>query len=93
MLDIKYIKENPQEVIDRLAMKGKDAHEDITQIIALDSKRREIIAQTEQIKADQNRETKLVPQYKKEGKDTAPIFRKERNSRKIIYLPPSGFFE
>ena len=52
MLDIKYIKENPQEVIDRLAMKGKDAHEDITQIIALDSKRREIIAQTEQIKAD-----------------------------------------
>ena len=76
MLDIKYIKENPQEVIDRLAMKGKDAHEDITQIIALDSKRREIIAQTEQIKADQNRETKLVPQYKKEGKDTAPIFAK-----------------
>ena len=59
MLDIKYIKENPQEVIDRLAMKGKDAHEDITQI-----------------KADQNRETKLVPQYKKEGKDTAPIFAK-----------------
>ena len=76
MLDIKYIKENPQEVIDRLAMKGKDAHEDITQIIALDSKRREIIAQTEQIKADQNRETKLVPQYKKEGKDAAPIFAK-----------------
>lgn len=76
MLDIKYIKENPQEVIDRLAMKGKDAHEDIAQIIALDSKRREIIAQTEQIKADQNRETKLVPQYKKEGKDTAPIFAK-----------------
>ena len=76
MLDIKYIKENPQEVIDRLAMKGKDAHEDITQIIALDSKRREIIAQTEQIKADQNRETKLVPKYKKEGKDTAPIFAK-----------------
>lgn len=76
MLDIKYIKENPQEVIDRLAMKEKDAHEDITQIIALDSKRREIIAQTEQIKADQNRETKLVPQYKKEGKDTAPIFAK-----------------
>lgn len=76
MLDIKYIKENPQEVIDRLAMKGKDAHEDITQIIALDRKRREIIAQTEQIKADQNRETKLVPQYKKEGKDTAPIFAK-----------------
>lgn len=76
MLDIKYIKENPQEVIDRLAMKGKDAHEDITQIIALDSKRREIITQTEQIKADQNRETKLVPQYKKEGKDTAPIFAK-----------------
>ena len=33
MLDINYIKENPQEVIDRLAMKGKDANEDIAKIL------------------------------------------------------------
>ena len=35
MLDINYIKENPQEVIDRLAMKGKDAQEDIAKILII----------------------------------------------------------
>ena len=29
MLDIKYIRENPSEVIDRLAQKGRDAKEEI----------------------------------------------------------------
>ena len=44
MLDIKYIKEKPQEVIDRLAKKGKDAAEEIQAILDLDAKRRELIA-------------------------------------------------
>ena len=44
MLDIKYIRENPQEVIDRLAQKGRDAKEEIASILELDTKRRAIIA-------------------------------------------------
>ena len=40
MIDIKYIKENPDEVIERLAMKGKDAKEDVANIIRLDAERR-----------------------------------------------------
>jgi len=74
MLDIKYIKENPDEVIARLAKKGKDAKEDIEQILALDAERRTLIAQTEAIKAEQNKVNKLIPQYKKEGKDVSAIF-------------------
>ncbi len=74
MLDIRYIKENPDEVIARLAMKGKDAKEDIEQILALDAKRRSLIAETESLKAEQNRVNKLIPQYKKEGKDVSVIF-------------------
>ena len=74
MLDIRYIKENPDEVIARLAKKGKDAKEEIGQILALDAKRRELIAETEAIKAEQNKVNKLIPQYKKEGKDVAAIF-------------------
>ena len=74
MLDIRYIKENPDEVIARLAKKGKDAKEEIAQILALDAKRRELIAETEAIKAEQNKVNKLIPQYKKEGKDVAAIF-------------------
>ncbi len=74
MLDIKYIKENPDDVIKRLAAKGKDSTEEIENILRLDAERRSLIAETENLKAEQNRVTKLVPQYKKEGKDTAPIF-------------------
>ena len=74
MIDIKYIKENPDEVIERLAMKGKDAKEDIANIIRLDAERRALIVETESLKAEQNRTSKLIPQYKKEGKDTTEIF-------------------
>ena len=74
MLDIKYIRENPEEVIARLLVKGKDARADIEAILALDGERRTLITETEAIKAEQNKMNKLIPQYKKEGKDVAPIF-------------------
>ena len=74
MLDIKYIKEKPEEVIARLAKKGKDAKEEIAQILTLDAERRNLIAETESIKAEQNKMNKMIPVYKKEGKDISAIF-------------------
>ena len=74
MLDIKYIKEKPEEVLARLQKKGKDAKEEIAQILALDAERRNLIAETESIKAEQNKMNKQIPLLKKEGKDVAPIF-------------------
>ena len=72
VIELNYIKENPNEVIERLAIKGKDAAEDIAKILELDTKRRALIAETESFKAEQNKLTKMIPQYKKEGKD--PVF-------------------
>ena len=74
MIDIKYIKENPEEVIERYAIKGKDAREDIEKILELDAQRRALIVEGETLKAEQNKTNKLIPQYKKEGRDVAPIF-------------------
>ena len=76
MLDIKYIKEKPEEVIERLAKKGKDAKDEIEAILALDAERRALISSTEAIKAEQNKTNKLIPQYKKEGRDVSEIFAK-----------------
>ena len=76
MLDIKYIKENPEEVIELLQRKGKDAREDIENILRLDGERRALIAETEAMKAEQNKTNKLIPQYKKEGKDVSELFAK-----------------
>ena len=76
MIDIKLIKENPEDVVARLAAKGKDAETEIKRILELDEERRSLIAETENKKAEQNKQTKLVPQLKKEGKDVTPIFAK-----------------
>ena len=74
MLDIKYIKENTEEAIQRLANKGKDAREEIARILELDAQRRAMISENEAKKAEQNKVSKSIPQLKKEGKDVAPIF-------------------
>ncbi len=74
MIDIKLIKENPEEVIERLQAKGKEAREEIARILVLDEERRTLIAETESMKSEQNKQTKLIPQMKKEGKDVSEIF-------------------
>lgn len=74
MLDIKYIKENPDEVKARLATRQKDYSKEIDRLLELDVERRALIADTEAKKAEQNRISKSIPQLKKEGKDVAPIF-------------------
>ncbi len=74
MLDIKYIKENTEDVIERLQRKGKDAREEIARILELDAARRAKISETEALKAEQNMVSKSVPKLKKEGADTAPLF-------------------
>ena len=69
MLDIKLIRENPQDVKDRLLAKEADCGEAIDRIIALDALRRELIAKSESDKAEQNRVSKRIPEMKKAGED------------------------
>lgn len=76
MIDIKYIRENPEDVIGRLAAKGYDAAVDIENLLGLDRERRTLIGETEALKAEQNRVTKLIPKYKKEGVDISPVLKK-----------------
>ncbi|MBQ8381977.1 MAG: serine--tRNA ligase [Clostridia bacterium] len=74
MLDIKYIIEKPDEVVARLAKKGKDAREDVELILKLDGERRALIGTTEALKAEKNKTSKQIPMLKKEKKDTTEIF-------------------
>ena len=74
MLDIKTIRENPEDVKARLATRQKDYSAEIDKILALDETRRQLIAATESVKAKKNEVSKQIPMLKKEGKDVAPIF-------------------
>ena len=74
MLDIKLIREDPDGVCERLRAKGREAEEDIKRILKLDTLRRTMISENEAKKAEQNRQSKLIPAMKKEGRDTTEVF-------------------
>ena len=73
MIDIKIIREDPEEVKKRLSYKEFDASEDIDRILLLDKQRRETIAAVEADKAEQNKVSKQIPVMKKAGEDVAPV--------------------
>lgn len=74
MLDIRLIRENPERVKERLLYKEVDASDAIDRILELDASRRALIAETETLKAEQNKVTKQIPAMKKAGEDTASVF-------------------
>ena len=76
MIDIRLIKENPDEVIKRYEAKEAYVADEIARILELDKQRREMIGENEALKAEQNRVTKLIPQMKKAGEDTTEVFAK-----------------
>ena len=74
MIDIRRMKENPEEVKRLLRAKEVDCDEAVDRILELDQKRRELIASTEAKKAEQNKVSKQIPMLKKQGQDVASIF-------------------
>ena len=72
MLDIKLLRNEPEKI--REALKNRCSDLDIAPAIELDGKRREILAQVEQMKAKQNEITKQIPAMKKAGENTDAIF-------------------
>ena len=76
MIDIKRIKENPTAVKDGLRAKEVNCDEQVDRILELDSQRRSLIAETEAMKAEQNKVSKQIPVMKKNGEDVAPVFQR-----------------
>ena len=68
MLTIAQIKENPQYIISRLAVKGFDANEDIAKILELDGTRRELQLNNDNQAAELNKYAATIGKLMKEGK-------------------------
>ena len=73
MLDIKRIRNNPEEIIE--ALKKRRGEYPIQKLLETDEKRREVIQKVESMKAEQNKLSKQVPQMKKNGEDTTELFK------------------
>lgn len=72
MLDIRRIRENPEEIAKSVSRRGKTFCFD--HLLAMDSERRSCIAETEALKAKKNAVSKQIPMLKKKGEDTTALF-------------------
>ena len=72
MLDIKFVCENQDKVKTNLVAKKVDL--DLDELIDLEENRKKALFAYETKKAEQNKISKLIGQYKSEGKDTKEIF-------------------
>lgn len=77
MLDIKRIKRD-LEAIKPLMNKRGEKDFSLEEVIELDDKRIELLQEVEALKNEQNKDSKLIPQYKKEGKDTTELMNELR---------------
>jgi seryl-tRNA synthetase len=84
MIDIKIIRERPDEVKQRLLNKEVDCGAAIDRILQLDTARRELIYKTENCKAEQKKVSKQIPAMKKAGEDTGPVIAKMNELKETI---------
>jgi seryl-tRNA synthetase len=73
MLDIRLLRESPDEVKDRIRKRGGDAWKLVDEILVCDEKRRAGETEKQQLQADRNRISKEIGALRKEGKDSGEI--------------------
>ena len=69
MLDIKFIRENPDAVRETLQKRGMEA--DVERLIAADDSRRDLLYEVEQLRADRNRTSEAIAAKKKQKEDAS----------------------
>jgi seryl-tRNA synthetase len=71
MLDLKFIRENPELV--KQGIENKNEKSRVDEILKLDEQRRELIIQTDELKAKRNQVSAQVPVMKKAGQDVSSV--------------------
>lgn len=77
MLDLKYVRDNFEEVINRLQYRGEDLS-GLDKFKALDVRRRGLILEVEQLKSKRNEASQMVAQLKREKKDADQLILETR---------------
>lgn len=76
MLDLKFVRSNPQVVIDALAKRGGKISLD--HFLSLEEERRSILGQVEEMKSRRNAASKQVGMMKKNGEDASALMEEAR---------------
>lgn len=76
MLDMKFIRENPELVREGIRLKNEKA--DLDTLLKLDKKRREILNKAENLKKERNENSKKVSELKKTAQDAGEIIERTK---------------
>jgi len=77
MLDIRYLRENYADIKEKLVHRGEDLSE-LDKFGEVDEKRRQLIAETEKLKAERNEASKQISVLKREKKDATDAIKAMR---------------
>ncbi len=83
MLDMKYLRDNLETIIERMSTRGGDFSY-LKEVVSQDERRREVIKKVETLKKERNEISKKIGVYKREGKDTTEIFKSIEDNKKEI---------
>ena len=73
MLDIKFIRSNPEMVKQAMKNRNMDFDASIDRLVGIDAERRDIMAKVEALRAEQNAASKEIPRIRKQGGDIQGI--------------------
>ncbi len=84
MLDIELIRKKPNFVKERLATRDKSLPELVDEVLELDKKRRSILVELENLRAERNKKSKEIGFLRREGKDTSDLERQVKEFKERI---------
>ena len=82
MLDLKFVRSNPEAV--REGMRKKRVEAPLDELLDLDEQRRRELFQVEQLKNERNQNSQQVSEYKKTGQDASSLIERTREISKEI---------
>ena len=82
MLDINLIRSNPEYVTE--ALKKREYTVDLTELLEWDSRRRAILQENENLKAESNKKSKEIPMRKKQGLDATELLNELKEIKEKI---------
>ncbi len=82
MLDINLIRSNPEFVTE--ALKKREYNVDLTELLEWDARRRAILQENENLKAESNKKSKEIPMRKKQGLDATELLNELKEIKEKI---------
>jgi len=76
MIDIKYLREKPEEIKERIKKREMNLDGVVDEILTVDAQKREQMGKIEAMKAEKNAASKQIPQIKKAGGDASEMMAK-----------------